>query len=152
MARPGAGRRAPVHDQVKFHEVPEHALGALPAPVFAIILAHAVNGVVLVLNRVRRVWELPGGFIDPGETPRQAAIRELAEEAGCVAGDARWLGIVEVDDSLTRFGALLSCEATQVPAQFSSSETLAIDFWREDHRPAPVGETDAWLLRKFAGT
>jgi 8-oxo-dGTP pyrophosphatase MutT (NUDIX family) len=108
--------------------------------------------VVLVLNRVRQVWELPGGFIDPGETPRQAAIRELAEEAGCVARDARWLGMVEVNDGQTRFGALLYCEATEVPAQFSSSETVAIDFWRYDHGPAPVGGTDAWLLRKFAAT
>jgi len=27
-----------------------------------------------------RTWELPAGLIDPGETPKQAAARELAEE------------------------------------------------------------------------
>ena len=69
---------------MKFHEAGEHDFGLLPAPVFAVMIARARPGVVLVLNSVRKVWELPGGFIDAGESPRQAAVRELAEEAGCV--------------------------------------------------------------------
>ena len=32
-------------------------------------------------------WELPGGGIDPGETPQEAASRELAEETGILAGE-----------------------------------------------------------------
>jgi 8-oxo-dGTP pyrophosphatase MutT (NUDIX family) len=28
------------------------------------------------------IWEIPGGVIDPGETPREAAGRELLEETG----------------------------------------------------------------------
>ena len=137
---------------VRFHEVPEHDLGGKPPPVFAVIIARAPQGAVLVLNSVRKVWELPGGFIDAGETPRQAAIRELAEEAGCVARDTRWLGLVEVNDSRPRFGAVLYCEVDDAPAEFISAETLGIDFWRGDHAPAPIGSTDEALLRKFART
>lgn len=135
---------------MKFHAVGEHETGSLPTLVFAAIIARSPQGVVLVLNSVRKVWELPGGFIDAGESPRQAAIRELAEEAGCVARDTRWLGVVEVNDGKTRFGALLYCEVDPAPAGFSSNETLALDFWRAGHQPAPLGESDEMLLRKFA--
>jgi 8-oxo-dGTP pyrophosphatase MutT (NUDIX family) len=43
---------------------------------------------------VRSVWATPGGGLEPGETPEQAAIRELREEIGLVIdvlGPCVWL-------------------------------------------------------------
>ncbi len=34
----------------------------------------------------RWTWELPGGYVDPGEEPAATAVRELREEAGWIAG------------------------------------------------------------------
>ncbi len=38
----------------------------------------------LFINHPVKGWELPGGAIDPQETPKQAAIRELKEETGYI--------------------------------------------------------------------
>ncbi len=36
--------------------------------------------------------EIPGGIVDPGESPKQAALREMLEESGYHAADAVELG------------------------------------------------------------
>ena len=42
----------------------------------------------------RVVWALPKGLVDSGETPLEAAVREVAEETGVRATGARKLGDV----------------------------------------------------------
>jgi 8-oxo-dGTP pyrophosphatase MutT (NUDIX family) len=39
--------------------------------------------------------EFPGGGVEVGEDPRSAAIRELAEEAGCAVRDIKEIGVFE---------------------------------------------------------
>lgn len=65
-------------------------------PQAAMVLA--INGAeeVLMLWRHRFImdrwtWELPGGYVDPGEDPATCAIRELEEEAGWTANSVQLL-------------------------------------------------------------
>lgn len=63
--------------------------------------------VLLGLRRADRasypgVWDLPGGHVEPGESPRDAARRELREELGVDAElGAPWRVLVDGDDELS---------------------------------------------------
>jgi 8-oxo-dGTP diphosphatase len=63
--------------------------GKLPKNDLVVVAAALVDrdGRLLVQQRpeglsMAGLWEFPGGKVEPGETPEQALIRELAEELG----------------------------------------------------------------------
>ena len=58
------------------------------------------------MNRHAGQWALPGGRIDPGESPEQAALRELHEEVGLALGPDAVLG--RLDDYATRSGFVIT--------------------------------------------
>lgn len=70
---------------------------------------------VLVTRRPQGVhlegaWEFPGGKIDPGESLREAGLREVAEEVGLHPADLQLLMTVEHDypDRRVRLHAMLA--------------------------------------------
>ncbi len=47
------------------------------------VALYDANGRVLIVKaHYKKYWSFPGGIIDAGETPRQAAVRETREEVG----------------------------------------------------------------------
>ena len=51
------------------------------------------NKYLVGFNNWRLQWEIPAGGIDQGETPKQAALRELKEEAHQEIDDAEFVGL-----------------------------------------------------------
>lgn len=52
------------------------------------------EGRVLLVRHVEGRWQLPGGAVDPGETPEDALRRECLEEANAVVEPTRLLAAV----------------------------------------------------------
>jgi 8-oxo-dGTP diphosphatase len=48
--------------------------------------------VLLVLREDFRIWALPGGGVEPDETPEQAAVRETLEETGYLVEILQYIG------------------------------------------------------------
>jgi mutator protein MutT len=63
-------------------------------PVASVLGVVVHDGRVLLVRRINPLeagkWGFPGGWIDPGETMAQAAVRELFEETG-VRAEARYV-------------------------------------------------------------
>ncbi|KXK63075.1 hypothetical protein AWW66_05320 [Micromonospora rosaria] len=127
---------------VAFHRADEEA-GVVDAPLpLSLVAWWHDERLLLVFNRYRQQWELPGGMIDPGETPRQAAVRELREETGYAieqlvfAGYARFaLGA----EQRPEYAAVFTTDAMPHGDDFRPTQEIGAMCWWDDGQPLAGG-------------
>ncbi|WET83109.1 NUDIX hydrolase [Amycolatopsis sp. QT-25] len=85
---------------VDFHFVAEdesaHVAEGVAMPA-SLVVVNLADDVLMIFDGWRRQWELPGGMREPGETARQAAVRELHEETGIHATEPTFTAVAEFD-------------------------------------------------------
>ncbi|MEU0385571.1 NUDIX domain-containing protein [Streptomyces chartreusis] len=129
----------------------EQPPGDAPLPLALVALWHG-DRLLLVFDRFRQGWELPGGLIEPGESSRQAAARELLEESGQTPEEPlRFVGYPRftlAPDQRVEYGALFSGRCAEMAAFQPNEEIEAICWW--DLHGTPPGRLhrlDAYLAR-----
>ncbi|MER5397980.1 NUDIX hydrolase [Streptomyces sp. NPDC002599] len=122
-----------------------------PLPAALVALWHA-DRVLMVFDRFRQEWELPGGRVEEGESLRQAAARELLEESGQVPdGPLRFIGyagFVLAPDRRAENLALFTGRTTDVRDFRATEEIAAIRWWNlREVLPGRVQPLDTYLAR-----
>ncbi len=115
------------HGKTKSKSGPGSALGYRPC-VGIMLLNDA--GKVFVARRIDttvEAWQMPQGGIDPGENPRGAALRELAEEIGTDKAEI----LAETEDWL----------------RYDLPPELLGKVWQGRYR----GQDQKWLVMRFLG-
>ena len=98
-------------------------------------------------------WGLPGGIIDPGEEPADAAVREIYEETGVIAVPESLVavsvsGVVTYPngDVVQYLEVLFRCRATGGTARVNDSESVEVGWHALDNLP----DLDARTLRRVS--
>jgi 8-oxo-dGTP pyrophosphatase MutT (NUDIX family) len=62
--------------------VPDEFRPATPRVAAGVLFRDGSGRVLLVKPTYKDGWDIPGGYVEPGESPKQAAAREVEEELG----------------------------------------------------------------------
>ena len=102
-----------------------HDLLLLPSAAAAI--CDDAGRVLMGLHSDRRIWVVPGGLIEPGETPSDGAVREVWEETGLIVELTGVLGVYGGKELLIDYanGDLASYVATVFRARIAGGEMRA---------------------------
>lgn len=150
-------------DALKAFEQREHPLDDRRHAAVAVVVVESADGPGIVLtkrsSRLRAhagQWALPGGRLDAGETPEDAALRELHEELGLLVttGDAV-LG--RLDDYPTRSGYVitpvvlwsgLSADAMAPnPAEVASAHVVTAEVLAVEPRFVSIPESESPVIQ-----
>ncbi len=98
----------------------------------SLVVVTFAGRVLTVFDRWRTQWELPGGMLEPGETARQAAVRELAEETGISTTDLNFMAVVEFElqrPARREYGAIYRTALEVKPQLVVNDEVSDFQWW-----------------------
>ena len=124
-----------------------------PLPATCIVLVDGGGRLLLVKRSVEPKigrWCLPGGFIESGESPEKAALRELKEETGLIGRIGSLLGVMTSPSSY--YGSILMVgylveKYTGNPVAGDDAQDVA--FFEQDRLPEIAFDSHKSFVRLY---
>ncbi len=119
----------------------------LMMPSVAAVIHNGEGRVLMMRHSADGKWSLPAGAIEPGETPSQAVVREVAEETGLEVVPARVLGVFGGPDYRVTYPngdlveycvVVFACEVSGGTLEAVDGEALELG-WFDPATPPPMG-------------
>lgn len=109
----------------------------LDAPLtHALIVVKCQGKFLMMFNKWRSSWELPGGVIEQGETARECVLRELHEETNQTISDIEFKGLMKFHlqpsfhgPERMEYGALFYAELSELKHFVENDEAAEITLW-----------------------
>lgn len=117
----------------------------------ALVVARNRNGFLLMFNNWKHQWEVAGGLLEPGETLRECAIREMLEETNQIPGTIDFKGLMKftLKNGKTEYGGLFSAYMDNERPFLENNEASKIIFWDESKDIGYINEIDKELLKYY---
>ena len=121
-------------------------------PTVVVIARDAAGRLLMVHDKDSGDWTLPGGIIEPGEAPADAAVREVFEEAGVTVTLARIVGVIGGRGCETTYanGDRIAWVATVFAGSVGSESPIADGVETLDAKLFTAQEVSALTIRRHS--
>ena len=99
---------------------------------------------VLLQEKSNEAWSLPAGMIEPGESPKQAILREVKEETGLIVNPIKILGVFGGEQFRYKYPngseveytiILMKCSIVKDTELITDFETKSIQYFDKNSMP-----------------
>ncbi len=119
-------------------------------PKVAVAVVVRRGDTVLLARRINEPgagkWSLPGGFVDRGETPLDAAARELREETGLCSDSLTLLDVYAETGNATVLIVFVTSSALGAPA--GADDVDGAQFFERNHLPVLAFKRDRDIIAR----